>query len=66
MDLTLFVFKITKLSQIPQTKCWPKAYLQSTKILLVDNRTSFMSAIIVQAPIIISAQEQIHSDWGSD
>lgn len=34
----------------------------ANQILVVDNRASFTLAIIVQAPIIFSAQEQIHSD----
>lgn len=34
----------------------------ASQILAMDNRASFTLAIIDQAPIIFSAQEQIHSD----
>lgn len=43
-----------------------QSLVTANQILAMDNRASFTLAIIVQAPIIISAQEQIHSDWGTN
>ncbi len=39
-----------------------QSLLTTNKISAMDSSTSFMLAIIVQAPIIFSTQEQIHSD----